>query len=54
MHNIIGISSGGSIISKQRNHREQRLNFFADPLDILARDENTLFALLPTKRILPK
>jgi hypothetical protein len=30
--NIIG---GGWVISKQRYHREQRLNFFADALDIL-------------------
>jgi hypothetical protein len=26
--------AGGLVIRKQRNHREQRLNFFADPLEI--------------------
>jgi hypothetical protein len=35
VHNIIGIISGGSVISKQRNYCAQRLNLFADPLDIL-------------------
>jgi hypothetical protein len=35
VHNIIGISGGGSVISKQWNYCAQRLNLFADPLDIL-------------------
>lgn len=35
VHNIIGISGGGSVISKQWNYCAQGLNLFADALDIL-------------------